>query len=160
MRTIARTASRATTVAFVVLGVTVAGHSGAQAKDKIALDVSGYSAPSAPVSGVFGFSGPVKGDPFHGLRFTGSFGPDDGTLPQARACEPASGTMTISDQTGSVTLAVSGEMCENRGTYPTFGSWSVADADGAFRKAKGGGLFSWNAQLWGTLWSTSGQLKM
>ena len=160
MRTTARTATRTAAVAAVVLGVAVAGQGGAHAKDRIALDLRGYSAPSAPVGGVVGFTGLVTGDPFHGLRFTGSFGPDDGTLPQSRACEPASGTMTIGDETGSVTFAVSGEMCEQFGSYPTFGSWSVADADGAFAKAKGDGMFSWNAQMWGTLWSTSGELKV
>ncbi len=160
MRTPARTALRATTTAAVLLGVVVAGSGGAHAKDKSTIDLRGYAAPSAPVDSVFAFSGLVTGDPFHGLRSTGSFGPDDGTLPESRTCEPASGTMTVGDSTGSVTFAVSGEMCEQFGSYPTFGSWSVTGADGAFRKAKGNGLFSWNAQLWGTLWSTSGELKM
>jgi hypothetical protein len=89
----------------------------------------------------------------------GVLGPDDGTLPQSRACEPASGTMTIGGPTGSVTLALSGEMCEQGGSCPTFGEWAVADADGAFAKAKGGGMLSWNAPLWGTLWSAPGEFK-
>jgi hypothetical protein len=158
------TVAHVTAVAAVALGLAVAAPGGAQAKEKVVLDVRGYSVPSAPAAGVYTFSGLVTGEPFHGQPFTGTFGPDDGTLPvrvpgQPQPCEAASGTMRIGNATGSVTLAVSGEMCEQWGSFPTFGEWSVTDADGTFAKAKGSGSFSWNAQLWGTLWSASGELK-
>lgn len=157
MRTVART----TAVAAAAVALAVAVPTAAQAKDKLDLDLFGYAAPAAPVAGAVPFSGFVTtvDDTFYGNRFTGSFGPADGTFPQARACEPGTGTLTIGDDRGTVTLAISGEMCENWGTYPTNGTWSVTSGTGRFDKAKGSGTFAWNAQSFGTIWSAYGTFK-
>jgi hypothetical protein len=159
MPSLSNTIARTVVVAATAVGLAAVAPGAAQAKEKTFLSVSGYAATTPPVNGVSSFTGFVTGDPFYGFTHTGTFGPDDGTFPQSQACEPASGTMTVGDSAGTVTFALEAEMCDQYGTYPSFGSWTVTSATGALAKAKGTGQFSWNAQWWGTLWSMTGTLR-
>ena len=157
----ARTAARSAAVIAAAIGLSVAVPGAAQAKEKTDVDVRGYALATAPSGGVYAFSGytTAADGPFVGTTFSGTVGVADGTLPQSHACEPGTGSLTLTNASGSVTLAVDAEICEHSGTYPTNGSWTVTSSSGSFAKAKGSGLFFWNTQWWGTTWSALGTFK-